>query len=53
MAVLIILIVNLFHGISPVITPCPRCGGFMVTKNYKSGEHEICTNKECGYKSKK
>jgi DNA topoisomerase-1 len=37
----------------PSNNPCPRCGGFMVTKNYKSGEHEICTNKECGYKSKK
>ena len=36
----------------PSNNPCPRCGGFMVTKNYKSGEHEICTNKECGYKSK-
>ena len=25
----------------PSNNPCPRCGGFMVTKNYKSGEHEI------------
>ncbi|HHY70834.1 MAG TPA: type I DNA topoisomerase [Thermoanaerobacterales bacterium] len=36
----------------PIDKPCPKCGGLMVTKNRKSGEYEICTNKECGYKSK-
>lgn len=36
----------------PSNKPCPECGGFMVTKSNKGGEYEVCTNKECGYKSK-
>jgi len=31
---------------------CPQCGGLMVIKKSKGREYEVCSNKECGYKSK-
>ncbi len=36
----------------PSDKPCPKCGALMVIKKTKNGEHKVCTNKECGYKSK-
>lgn len=36
----------------PTGKSCPQCGGLMVIKKGKGGEYEVCTNKECGYKSK-
>ena len=31
----------------PVAEKCPKCGSFMVAK----GKHNLCSNKECGYKA--
>lgn len=37
----------------PSGSQCPECGSYMVIKKTKDGEIEVCSNKECDFKSEK